>query len=612
MIELSNVNINFDKPIFINESIKIYPNKVNLITGNSGCGKSSLLYKIGLISDISNINYNINTININSFNEINNLRKYNIGFVLQDQCLFEQYDVIGNLKLYSSFAGIDYNENKFKEILNIVALKIPLKQKIDNLSGGEKQRLQIACALCKNPDILILDEPTFALDEENEKLIFSLLFKYAHNKGKCVIIASHSYFAHDYADVIYHIENGKIVSEKMGNSNDILILKNNKSKYDMKFYLKYIKYFLIKFKQINILMMILLIFLSISVLVINHSINKQMNKSITQLNQASENQLLVTGNKYNLYLNELENSIDKNKLNQLLYMYDLDMYPFNPINGIMNGINIKIIPIFNQNDLSKNMSNIFGNSQDGIILSNHLYSKLSLETYDWDQLNLSIEGNKELERIVINQEFKVNGVLKKGVYSSFQPNCEDYIMINYNILNTFFDFYSSKDVLSYVIFTNTFDEYKIVIDILKESNFGVNTDFTQINALETIIEYAKIIKVFLYICVFSIFYVLLLTLQINYFYKRKREFSLLYINGLSSQDIKKMILIEMILKILASIIILLINGLLFYILHIDYFNKIGLESFGILLLFHVTIIFTIYLLTTKYLKKFYPDLILRQ
>ena len=82
------------------------------------------------------------------------IRKDYITFITQDNMLFEHYDVLGNLKIYSQINNRKYSEKEYQDILHIVGLNIPFHQSIDTLSGGQKQRLAIVCAMCKDTQLL--------------------------------------------------------------------------------------------------------------------------------------------------------------------------------------------------------------------------------------------------------------------------------------------------------------------------------------------------------------------------------------------------------------------------------------------------------------------------
>ena len=100
MLKLKNIHIEYDKVIIEDGEMFIFPSSLTLLKGRSGTGKSTLLYRIGLISQMKNYDYYIDDLYINDLddNEIALIRKNHIGYVLQDSLLFDHYDVFGNLQ----------------------------------------------------------------------------------------------------------------------------------------------------------------------------------------------------------------------------------------------------------------------------------------------------------------------------------------------------------------------------------------------------------------------------------------------------------------------------------------------------------------------------------
>ena len=225
MIEIKDIEIVYDDYIILNKTdIDIPEHAITLIRGISGSGKTSLLYRIGLISEDDHFYYNIYE-DIQDDDKKSILRREYISFVLQDNSLFEQYDVLGNMQLYAAFHNKRYSEEKYRQILKSVNLDIPLHQSIQTLSGGQKQRVAIACALCKDTEIIILDEPTSFLDKENEMLVFDTLKHICDTYQKTIIISSHSDYAMSIADQIYEIQDKEIKKVKHDNEKDIYIQK---------------------------------------------------------------------------------------------------------------------------------------------------------------------------------------------------------------------------------------------------------------------------------------------------------------------------------------------------------------------------------------------------
>ena len=210
MIEIKDIEIVYDDYIILNKTdIDIPEHAITLIRGVSGSGKTSLLYRIGLISEDDHFYYNIYE-DIQDDDKKSILRREYISFVLQDNSLFEQYDVLGNMQLYAAFHNKRYSEEEYRQILKSVNLDIPLHQSIQTLSGGQKQRLAIARALVSNAPIILADEPTGNLDAANEQNIIELLKRINEELGITIIIVTHSDKVANSMQSICTVVDGKI------------------------------------------------------------------------------------------------------------------------------------------------------------------------------------------------------------------------------------------------------------------------------------------------------------------------------------------------------------------------------------------------------------------
>ena len=140
--------------------------------------------------------------------QLTNYRRTDVGFV------FQFYNLIPNLNAYENVAiSADLSDNPLdpKEMLEAVGLSNRAKNFPAEMSGGELQRTAIARALCKNPKILLCDEPTGALDSETGKNILQLLQDMAHKKGKTVIVVTHNAAIVPAADRVIHLKDGRVV-----------------------------------------------------------------------------------------------------------------------------------------------------------------------------------------------------------------------------------------------------------------------------------------------------------------------------------------------------------------------------------------------------------------
>ena len=195
MIELQEVTKKFGKhQIFDCYSLSISAEKMTAILGRSGAGKSTLLNLIGLIEEADSGQVYIageKAPQINS-KEALLMRRNFISFLFQNFALIEDESIERNLNISLVYEKIKKTEKRrrMREVLNQVGIPYHLNEKVYALSGGEKQRVALARALLKRSQILLADEPTGSLDEQNRVLILGLL-RQEVEKGKTVIIVTH-------------------------------------------------------------------------------------------------------------------------------------------------------------------------------------------------------------------------------------------------------------------------------------------------------------------------------------------------------------------------------------------------------------------------------------
>lgn len=185
--------------------------KFVVILGPSGAGKSTLLNMLGGLDSPSEGKITVNGKDISklSDNELADYRAATVGFVFQFYNLIPTLTVFENVKLVSE---ISPNALDAKDMIDKVGLLDHLNNFPAELSGGEQQRISIARALCKNPMILLCDEPTGALDSETGVMVLKLLLEMARNYGKTIVVVTHNQNIAKMADVVIRVKNGTIRS----------------------------------------------------------------------------------------------------------------------------------------------------------------------------------------------------------------------------------------------------------------------------------------------------------------------------------------------------------------------------------------------------------------
>lgn len=184
------------------------------VVGPSGSGKSTVLSIAGALQSADGGEVVINGRDINQYSDKDksDVRLKSIGYIFQAANLVPFLNVYDQLKLVTELAG-DWNDETKKradDLLESVGLANKAKKTVQHLSGGEKQRVAIARAFMNDPDIILADEPTAALDANRSKEIVELIAKEVHDKNKAAIMVTHDESVLHYCDKIYEVQDKKL------------------------------------------------------------------------------------------------------------------------------------------------------------------------------------------------------------------------------------------------------------------------------------------------------------------------------------------------------------------------------------------------------------------
>lgn len=209
-IKLRGIKKSYERPILSGIDLDIDSNSFIAITGKSGSGKSTLMNILGLIESFDGGEYLFNDIFINSKKDYPKLRLEKIGFVFQNYNLIPTLTCKENILLPTMY--YDKKPKAFQKLAEQLGIQNLLDTSVNVLSGGEKQRVAIARALILNPQIIIADEPTGNLDEENKITVLNLLSQ-VHKSGCAVVIITHDLSVAQRTEMIFELRKG-ILYEK--------------------------------------------------------------------------------------------------------------------------------------------------------------------------------------------------------------------------------------------------------------------------------------------------------------------------------------------------------------------------------------------------------------
>ena len=221
MLELINIRKTYGKDEAMVEalkgvSLKFRESEFVSILGQSGCGKTTLLNIIGGLDQYTSGDLIINNTSTKDYTDSDwdTYRNHSIGFIFQSYNLISHQTVLANVELALTLSGISKNERRKRAVqaLDKVGLRAHMNKRPNQLSGGQMQRVAIARALINNPDILLADEPTGALDSETSVQVMDLLKEIAQDR--LVIMVTHNpELAEEYSTRIINLRDGNLVGD---------------------------------------------------------------------------------------------------------------------------------------------------------------------------------------------------------------------------------------------------------------------------------------------------------------------------------------------------------------------------------------------------------------
>ena len=194
-------------------NFSVEPGEYVAIMGESGSGKTTLLNILAALDRPTSGDVNLNGMHLSDVKEkqIATFRREHLGYVFQDFNLLDQFSLRDNIYLPLVLAGVDYKE--MEKRLAPIAEKLEITQLLDKypyeVSGGQKQRAAVARALITNPELVLADEPTGALDSKSTDSLLRL-FNRINESGQTILMVTHSTKAASHANRILFIKDGEV------------------------------------------------------------------------------------------------------------------------------------------------------------------------------------------------------------------------------------------------------------------------------------------------------------------------------------------------------------------------------------------------------------------